>query len=53
MLIVDGFHVPLIPLVEMAGNSGAVLFWQTGLIGINTGFITPFITISIVTGVAH
>ena len=37
VLIVAGFQVPLIPLVETDGNCGAVEFWHKGAIGVNTG----------------
>lgn len=37
VLIVAGFHVPEIPLVDVVGNTGAVLFWQISAIGLNKG----------------
>ena len=37
VLITAGFQVPLIPLLDVAGNAGAVLFWQSVPIGLNVG----------------
>ena len=37
VLMVDGFHVPLMPLVDVVGNVGAVAFWQRGAIAVNVG----------------
>lgn len=53
VLIVAGLQVPVIPLVELAGNAGAVLFWQSGPIAVNAGTVAAFTTIFIVTGAAH
>ena len=39
MLIVAGLHVPVIPLLDVVGNTGAVLFWQSGPIAVNEGVI--------------
>ena len=30
VLIVAGFHVPETPLLDVVGNIGAVVFWQSG-----------------------
>ena len=49
----DGFHVPLTPLLEVPGNVGAVLFWQSGPICVNVGVTWLVITIFIVTGIAQ
>ena len=32
-----GLHVPFTPFVEVEGNAGATAFWQSGLIGLNSG----------------
>ena len=53
MLIVAGFQVPVIPLVEVAGRGGAEEFWQSGPICVNAGVIEVVITISIVVDAAH
>ena len=53
VLIVAGLHVPVMPLFEVAGNAGAVLFWHNGPICVNVGVIWVEITTSIVITVAH
>jgi hypothetical protein len=30
VLMVAGFHVPVMPLVDVVGNAGAVAFWHSG-----------------------
>ena len=30
VLIVAGLHEPVIPLLEVVGNAGAVAFWHSG-----------------------
>ena len=35
--MVAGFHVPVTPLLDVNGNVGAVLFWQSGPIAVNVG----------------
>ena len=30
VLMVAGFHVPVIPLLDVDGNVGAVVFWHSG-----------------------
>ena len=37
VLIVAGFHVPVIPLLDVVGSAGAVLFWHNGPICVNVG----------------
>jgi hypothetical protein len=37
VLIVAGFQVPVIPLLEVVGKTGAALFWQSGPIASNVG----------------
>lgn len=53
VLMVAGLHVPLIPLVDVAGSEGAVLFWQSGPICVNAGVICEVITTSIVVVMPH
>jgi hypothetical protein len=53
VLIVAGFHVPVTPFVELVGRAGAVEFWQSGPICVNTGVTDGVITILIVAVVAH
>ena len=51
--MVAGFHVPEIPLLELAGREGAAEFWQSGPIWVNVGVIEVVITTSIVVEAAH
>ena len=51
--IVNGFQLPVIPLVEVNGNVPAVVFWQISAIGSKRGTIGASIVTSIVNGVAH
>jgi len=37
VLIVAGLHVPVILLLDVAGNNGAVEFWQSGPTCVNVG----------------
>ena len=53
VLIVAGDQVPVIPLVEVAGKAGAVLFWQSGPIATKAGVMLLVVVISMVTAVAH
>ena len=53
VLIIAGFHVPVIPLFDVVGSSGAVAFWHNGPICVNVGVICDEITISIVNTEAH
>jgi len=53
VLIVAGDQVPVIPLVEVAGKAGAVLFWQSGPIAAKAGVMLLVVGISMVTTVAH
>jgi len=59
-VVVPGFvvpmvddHVPVIPLVDVVGSVGAVLFWQRGPICVNVGVTCVPIVISIVAVVAQ
>ena len=53
VLMVAGLHVPVMPLVDVAGNAGAVLFWHSGPICVNVGVICVAITMLMGTLVAH
>ena len=53
VLMVAGFHVPVIPLVEADGSAGAVEFWQIGPIGKNVGVTLSLTVTVIVVEVAH
>ena len=53
VLIVAGFHVPVMLLLEEVGKTGGVLFWQSGPIWVNVGVTLLVITILIVVTVAH
>jgi hypothetical protein len=53
VLMVAGLHVPLMPLVDVAGSADAVLFWQSGPICVNDGVICEVITTSIVVVMPH
>ena len=46
MLIIAGLHVPLIPLVEVAGREGATLPEQTGPIALNAGIVAATIIVT-------
>ena len=45
VLIVAGLHVPVMPFVEVVGNAGAMLFWQSGPIAVNAGVINGLMVI--------
>jgi len=53
VLMVAGLHVPLTPLVDVAGNVGAVLFWHSGPIALNVGVICGSIVTLSVAVIAH
>ena len=53
VLIVAGLHVPVIPLLDVVGNTGAVLFWQSGPICVNVGVTCDVITMSMVVVTPH
>ena len=53
MLIVAGFQVPCTPLLDVVGSAGAVLFWQSGPIWVNVGFICADTVMFIVAVAAH
>jgi hypothetical protein len=53
VLIVTGVQVPVMPLAEMVGKTGATEFWHNGPIAINWGSVGAIISMSSGTGVAH
>jgi len=53
VLIVAGDHVPVIPLVDVVDNAGAVPFWQSSPIAAKAGVMLLVVVISMVTAVAH
>ena len=53
MLIVAGLHVPVNPLIDVAGSDGGVLFWQREPIGLKVGVTCDVITTVIVVGAPH
>ena len=52
-MLAAGLHVPVIPLTEIVGNTGASLFWQTLLTGVNVGVINGSTEMFKVVVVAH
>jgi hypothetical protein len=53
VLIVAGLQVPVTPLLDVVGNVGAVLFWQSGPIAVNVGVICGSMVMLSVAVVAH
>ena len=53
MLIVAGFHVPVIPLIEVRGKAGGVLFRHSGPIAVKVGAVPAIVTIAMVVTEAH
>ena len=53
VLFKTGVQEPLILLVDVPGNNGAVEFWQRGPIGANVGVIFGLTVIINVVVVAH
>ena len=53
MLTVAGLHVPVIPLLEVVGNTGAVAPEQIGAIASNVGAVVGLTVTSKVIDVAH
>ena len=39
VFIAAGLHVPVIPFVEVVGNTGAELFWHNDPIALNAGMV--------------
>ena len=53
VLMVDGFHVPVMPLLDVVGNTGAVAFWHSGPMAVNAGVSRVVMVISIVVVLPH
>ena len=53
VLITAGLHVPVMPLLDVVGNAGAVLFWHNGPICVNVGITCAFTIMLKEAGVAH
>ena len=53
MFIVAGLHVPVMPLLDVVGSAGAVLFWQSGTIAVNDGVICGLTVMVSVAAMAH
>ena len=53
VLITAGLQVPLMPLVDIPGSTGATLFWQSAPIASKAGVVAGVTVISIETGAAH
>ena len=53
VLIVDGDHVPFIPLLEVVGKVPGVAFWQYGPKELNVGVTTVFTVMVNAAVVAH
>ena len=53
MLTTAGLHVPVIPLVEVVGRTGAVVPAQNAGIALNVGAPDGDTFISMLTGAAH
>ena len=53
VLIVAGLQVPVIPLFDVVGRTGAVLFWQSGPIAVNVGVTCGSMVMLKVAVVAH
>jgi len=53
VLITAGVQVPVMPLLDIAGNTGAAEFTQSEPIAVNTGVICASMVIFNVAVVAH
>ena len=53
MLIVAGLQVPVIPLLDVVGNAGALEFWQSGPIAENVGVTCGSTVMLSVAVIAH
>ena len=53
VLMADGFHAPVMLLVEAAGNVGGALPWQRGPRRLNVGMIKLVTATIMVVEVAH
>jgi hypothetical protein len=52
-LITAGVHVPVMPLLDINGNTGATEFKHSGPMAVNTGVICTSMVIFNVADVAH
>ncbi len=53
VLMTEGLHVPLMPLLDIVGNTGAGAFRQSEPNGLKVGVVIGVTVTSIVVGVAH
>ena len=53
VLMTGGSQSPVIPLSEVSGNAGAVLYWQSGPISSNSGIISVTMSTSIEVWTPH
>ena len=53
VLMAAGLQVPVMPLLDVAGNTGAVAFTQSGPMIVNTGVICASMMIFNVAVLAH
>jgi len=53
VLMVEGLHIPVMPLLDTSGNTGATAFTQSGPIAVNAGVICASIVILNEADVAH
>ena len=53
VLIVEGFHVPVILLFDVLGSAGAAEFWHNGSIWVKVGVTLLLMVIFIVAVVPH
>jgi hypothetical protein len=53
LLTVAGFHIPVIPFVDVVGSTGAVAPIQIGLTAVNVGVMLELTVTSNVVLIAH
>ena len=53
VLIVEGFHVPLMLLLDVVGSAGGVAPWHKGPIVVNVGVTELLMTTLMVAVIAH
>ncbi len=53
VLMVAGFQVPLMPLVEVVGRAGALAFWHKGPISANCGVVSALMVMESAAIAAH
>ena len=51
--MVDGLHVPVMPLLDVAGNAGGTEFRHSGPMALNVGPTCDVTTTFMVVGVPH